>query len=180
MSTGIRRQDTTPPYPDAAQLAGLGDVPGEFRYTPRHATASGGLALPRGYLKWYDIHEPNTPVPFNTRDQARDFLRGEAAAGELELGGGLGFAVLHQSAPEAYELLACTWREGDQLWQAAYRRDGDGAFTDRGAPGMVQCVGELAVTCHERLAWSHYLASGRDEDAKRAYLADVLDGDIER
>ncbi len=91
MSTGIRRQDATPPYPDAAQLAGLGAVPRDYRHERRHVSPNSGLALPGGYLKWYDIHDRDSVVGFNTRDQARDFLRGEAASGRLELGGRPGF-----------------------------------------------------------------------------------------
>jgi hypothetical protein len=173
MSTGIRRQDTTPPYPDPAQLAGLGNA--ASGHATRRVGPGGGLALPGGYLKWYDIHHPDTAIPFNTRDQARDFLRGEAAAGRLELGGELGFALLHQAADETYVLLACTWHD-DELWQAAYRREGDGVFTARSG-GAVQGVAELGATCHERLAWSRYLGSARDEAAKRAYLADVFEGE---
>ncbi len=64
------------------------------------------------------------------------------------------------------------------MWQSAYRRDGDDAFTVRAGPGAVQCVWELGVTCHERLAWSRYLGSARDETAKRGYIADVIEGDL--
>lgn len=173
MSTGIRRQDTTPPYPDTAQLAGLGNA--TAGPAARHVGPGSGLALPGGYLKWYDLHDPDTAIPFNTRDQARDFLRGEAAAGRLRLSGELGFALLHQRADEAYVLLACRWRD-DELWQAAYCREGDGVFTARPG-GIVQGVAELGVTCHERLAWARYLASARDEAAKRDYLADVFEGE---
>jgi hypothetical protein len=181
MSTGIQRQDTIPPYPDAPQLAALGNVPAGYRHYRRHVSPCGGLALPGGYLKWYDIHDRDTTIPFNTRDQARDFLRGEAAAGRLRLCDELGFALLHRCAEETYVLAACTWREVDQLWQSTYRRDGDGVFTAiPHGPGhaAVQCLWELGTTGHERAAWARYLGSTRDEAAKRTYLADVFEGDL--
>lgn len=182
MSTGTKRQDSarhTPAYPDTAQLAGLGNVADSYRHEPKQVSPGGGLALPGGYLKWYDIHHPDATIPFNTRDQARDFLRGEAAAGHLELNGELGFALLHHCRDDFYFLIACTWRNDNEMWQTVYERAGDTAFACHARPeghSAAQCVWELGATGHERLAWTRYLRSPRDEAAKRTYLADVFEG----
>jgi hypothetical protein len=37
-------------------------------------------------------------------------------------------------------------------------------------------VWELGAVAHERLAWSEYLLSDRDEAARRAYLRDAFEG----
>jgi hypothetical protein len=184
MSTGTTRQGAShraAAYPDTAQLAGLGNVPGDYRHQVKHLSPGPGLALPGGFLKWYDLHGEDDPIMTVTRDQARDFLRGEATAGRLELRDELGFAVLHRCVDDFYFLLACTWRDGNELWQTVYERDGDGAFTPHECSGdhvATQRVWELGATCHERLAWARYLTSPRDEAAKRAYLADVVDGQV--
>lgn len=184
MSTGTTRQDSAEQqamYPDSALLATLGNVPRGYTHHVKQVDPCGGLAVPGGFLKWYDIHYPDAPVPFNTRDQARDFLRAEASAGRLALDDALGFVLLHRCQGEFYFLIACTWRNHNEMWQTVYERDGDGVFTfhprteDHAA---AQCVWELGATCHERVAWSRYLCSARDEAAKRDYLADVFTGEV--
>jgi hypothetical protein len=181
-STSTRKHDTPPQepaYPDSAQLAALGNVPGDYRHHPKQVSPASGLALPGGFLKWYDIHDPDAAIGPITRDQARDFLRGEAAAGRLDLRDELGFALLHRCSGDVYFLVACTWRHHNELWQTVYERDADGAFTPHprgGGHAATQCVWELTATGHERQAWKRYLDSRRDEPAKRSYLADVFAG----
>jgi hypothetical protein len=168
-----------PLLPDSAQLAGLGNVSADYRHTAKQVSPADGLALPGGYLKWYDIHRDDTTVPTDTRDQARDFLRSEASAGRLDLHDELGFVILHRCGEDFYYLLACTWRNDNEMWQTGYGRQGDEAFAlveHDGNHRATQCVWELAATVHERLAWTRFLLSERDEPAKRAYLSDVFTG----
>jgi hypothetical protein len=169
-----------PLLPDSTELARLGNPPEGYRHHAKHVEPGDGLAVPGGFLKWYDVHLPDDLIPLETRDQARDFLRGEASLGRLNLHGELGFVLLHRCGAEGYFLIACTWRETNELWQSVYWRSGDDVFapTDRAPDGhqATQCVWELAATCHERLAWITYLRSDRDEAAKRAYLADQYTG----
>ncbi len=40
------------------------------------------------------------------------------------------------------------------------------------------CVWELGAVCHEQDAWSRYLLSERDADARRAYLEAGLDATV--
>jgi hypothetical protein len=168
-----------PLLPDPAQLAGLGSVSADYRHNTKQVSPADGLALPGGYLKWYDIHRDDDAIPTDTRDQARDFLRGEASLGRLALHDELGFVILHRCGEDMYYLIACTWRNDNEMWQTAYGRQGDDVFALVDHPDThraTQCVWELAATAHERLAWIRYLGSDRDEAAKRAYLADVLTG----
>jgi hypothetical protein len=168
-----------PPLPDAAQLANLGTVAADYRHHTKQVDPDRGIALPGGFLKWYDVHSPDAPILPETQDQARDFLRGEAAAGRLALLGELGFVLLHRCGADTYFLIACTWRNANEMWQTVFLRTGDAAFAPVAHDGehrATQCVWELAPTAHERLAWSRYLDSARDEPAKRGYLRDVYSG----
>jgi hypothetical protein len=167
---------------DVAQLAVLGNVPTEYEHGEKVVRPSTDLAVPGAYLKWYDIHREDTEIPPGTREQARDFLRSEATAHRLDLRDELGFVVLHRCGADFYYLLVCTWRNHNEMWQTAYARDGDDAFApvprDDDHHAAVQCVWELGATVHERLAWTRYLMSDRDEAAKRAYLADRFTGAV--
>lgn len=169
-----------PLLPDPTELARLGNPPEDYRHRPKQVEPGDGLALPGGYLKWYDVHHVDDVIPMQTRDQARDYLRGAASTGHLDLRGELGFVLLHRCDGDTYFLIACTWRNANEMWQSVYWRVGDEAFAplprEEGDHLATQCVWELAATAHERLAWSRYLCSARDEPAKRAYLADQYTG----
>lgn len=172
---GYSDRETPDIEPDSAQLATLGNVPADYRHSAKHVRPSPAIALPGGYLKWYDVHRAEVEIPYQVREQARDFLRTEATAGRLNLRDELGFVILHRCGESFYYLLVCTWRNHNEMWQTGYARDGAEPFAlvkrteDHFA---VQCVWELGPTTHERTAWSRYLESDRDEAAKRAYLAD--------
>ena len=166
---------------DPAQLAGLGVIPPGYRHVSKLVRPSTAIALPGGYLKWYDVHLADVEIPFRVREQARDFLRTEATAGRLNLRGELGFVILHRCGDAFYYLLVCTWRNCNEMWQTGYARDGEEPFalvkrTEEHV--AMQCVWEMGATTHERTAWSHYLESERDEAAKRAYLADLFTGAV--
>jgi hypothetical protein len=170
-----------PLLPDPAELARLGNPPEGYRHRAKHVEPADGLAVPGGYLKWYDVHYPDDAIPLETRDQARDYLRGEASLGRLDLRDELGYVLLHRCDADAYFLITCTWRNANEMWQTVYWRAGDEAFAplprEPGDHLATQCVWELAATGHERLAWSRYLRSDQDEPAKRAYLADQYTGE---
>jgi hypothetical protein len=170
-----------PFLPDSAQLAALGAISEGYRHHTKEVRPRAGLAVPGAYLKWYDIHVAERPITSATRDAARDFLRSEATSGRLELRDELGFVLLHHCGEAFHLLVVCTWRAANELWQTIYQRDGDGPFElfpHGGQPHRgTQRVWELCATAHERLAWSRYLCSERDETAKRDYLADVFAGE---
>jgi hypothetical protein len=170
-----------PPLPDSAQLAALGNAPADYEHVGKQVEPADGIAVPGGYLKWYDVYPADAGIPPDTSDQARDLLRAEASAGRLGLRDELGFVILHRCGTDTYFLIVCTWRNHNELWQTVYLRQGDGVFALLPRDGdhlATQCVWELAATGHERLAWIRYLRSDRDEQAKRAYLADVFEGAV--
>jgi hypothetical protein len=169
-------------HPDPTQLACLGNVPDDYQHTDKRVCPAPDIALPGGYLKWYDIHRDGAEIPSGTRIQARDFLRSEATAGRLDLHDELGFVLLHRCGESYYFLLVCTWRNHNEMWQTLYSRDGDndafGPVEHEDQHRPAQCVWELGATAHERLAWTRYLTSDRDDTAKRDYLADRFAGPV--
>ncbi|GAA2842072.1 hypothetical protein [Crossiella cryophila] len=164
--------------PDTLDLSALGNIDPAWTHLRKQVTPAAELALPDARLKWYDVHRPDQPIPAATRTRAREFLAAEVAAGRVVTRGDLGFIVLHSSGTVLFALL-CLWRGVNEMWQAAYASTDGGPFTPaQQADGLTptQCVWELGPTTHERMAWSHYLESARDQDAKLAYLADRLTG----
>ena len=166
--------------PALLELSGLGEIPADWVHIDKQVTPrpDDDLALPSGYLKWYDVHAPDSSVAAAVRGEAREFLRAEVSAGSLDLQRELGFVVLHRSG-DFHFLIACVWRNINEMWQALYVKPMDGAFAPaRGAAAFkpTQCLWELGPTVHERAAWSRYLFSPRDDAAKRAYLEDRLTG----
>lgn len=164
---------------EEAKLAELGNVPSGYRHHERRVVAGAPLALPGALLTWYAVHRPEVAVPPAAEAGARDHLRSEAAAGRIERGHGLGFGVLHFSDTTAY-LIVGTWYRTQELWQSLFVRDLAGEAGHRrvhpGVDWSTIRVWEPAPVWHERQAWVRYLASDRDEAAKRAYLNDRMTG----
>jgi hypothetical protein len=133
------------------------------------------LTLYDAVLKWYDIAPEDLPVPLAVRALARRNLRDASKAGELALGDGLGFAILHRCGESFYFLLVCTWRNENELWETVWAKNGqtDVAFRPWPIGGPHRptfCVWELGAVCHERQAWSDFLRSSRGERDKESYL----------
>ncbi len=170
---------------DSGTLAGLGNIPAEYRHSEKLITPGPDLALPGSYLKWYDVRLPEVEIPAELAAEGRQFLADEVAAGRLAIDGELGFVICHRCGESFYFLLVCTWRNQNEMWESVYAQDcsaGSGAA----GPGFalvpqadhleVICVWELGAVLHEQQAWSRYLRSARDEQAKRDYLADRYRG----
>ena len=101
----------------------------------------------------------------------------------MPLSDDLGFVILHRCGPDFYFLITCTWRNDNELWETVWAKtgDADAAFSPWPAAGTHRpafCVWELGAVCHERLAWSRYLGSERDADARQAYLEDGLHAEV--
>jgi hypothetical protein len=160
-------------------LERFGTIPAEWIHVDKVVTPAAGLVLPHGYLKWYDVHPDGQPVDPAVQDRARAFVRAEADAGDLELQDEFGHVILHRSGSFHF-LIVCVWRSVNEMWQALYLSEGDGAFGpfqhDGKALRGTQCVWELGPTAHERQAWTRYLLSDRDEAAKRAFVDDQFSG----
>jgi hypothetical protein len=112
---------------------------------------------------------------------ARRNLRDAAKSGALELDEELGFVILHRCGESFYFLLVCTWRNDNELWETVWAKPGDGDVSFKpwprdGSHVPTFCVWELAAVGHERLAWSEYLLSARDDGARRVYVRSSYEG----
>jgi hypothetical protein len=152
----------------------------------RHATKTVEpalvIALGESWLKWYDIAPADEHVPAPIRALARGTLRGAVDSGAIELDDDLGFVILHRCGESFYFLLVSTWRNDNELWETVWAKTGDDVGFEpwqlEGSHRPTFCVWELGAVCHERDAWSRYLGSARDADAREAYLQDTFAGDV--
>ena len=153
----------------------------DYRHGLKHVRPASTVALGDAVLKWYDIAPPEEPVTEDVRALARRGLADAARLGELRLGEALGFVILHRCGPGVHFLLVSTWQNDNELWETVWAKDGDDdpefhPWPLDGSHRPTFCVWELGAVAHERLAWSHYLLSERDEAARRAYLRDAFEG----
>lgn len=163
--TVLEREGVTPTYEHVAKLV----VPGQ------------SVALGDAVLKWYEIAPEDAPVPAAVGDLARLGLADAARLGELRLGNTLGFVILHRCGESFYFLLVSTWQNDNELWETVWAKDGDDdpefhPWPVDGSHRPTFCVWELGAVAHERLAWTRFLRSGRDRDARLAYLRDSFSG----
>lgn len=164
-------------------VAGPPAVDPTYRHAAKLARPASTIALGEAVLKWYDIAPADDPLPDEVRALARRALAEGVRLGELRVVDGLGFVILHRCGDGFHFLLVQTWRNDNELWETVWAKDGD---DDPGFhPWPVEsghrptfCVWELGAVAYERLAWSRYLLSARDEAAKRAYLADAFEGAV--
>jgi hypothetical protein len=161
-------------------LEHAGVTPG-YRHVEKIVCNEPSLALDGAILKWYDIAPDDAPVPLALRALARRNLRDATRDGTLGALGELGFVILHRCGESFYFLLVCTWRNENELWETVWAKDGDSDVFFRpwpieGTHRPTFCVWELGAICHERQAWTRYLCSSRDDEAKRAYLRSSYEG----
>lgn len=147
------------------------------RITPAPAFEAAGL-----HLKWYDIAFTFLAVSPELNAEARQFLSGEIESGQFRGAQELGFVILHDCGDVVF-LLASTWRNSNELWETIYVKQPDNR---RGFEPMRHachhkptfCVWEMGAVAHEAQAWSRFLASERDDDAREAYFSDMYAGVI--
>jgi hypothetical protein len=154
-----------------------------YRHAPKHARPAPSIVLGEAVLKWYDIAPAEDPVPGDLRALARHDLADGVRLGEVRLGDGLGFVILHRCGDGFHFLLVQTWRNDNELWETVWAKVGEddpGFHPWPVEPGHrpTFCVWELGAVAHEREAWSAYLLSERDDHARRAYLRDVFEGAV--
>ena len=155
----------------------------DYLHVSKWITPSAPFNVEGASLKWYDIASGRHPVPDDIHDLARASVRNGAATGTLELGGDLGFVVLHRCGEAFYYLLVSTWQNENELWETVWAKDGVGDLTFKqwplaGTHHPTFCVWELAAVGHEQQAWTAYLQSARDIAARQAYLADAFSGEV--
>jgi hypothetical protein len=164
------------------QLTDLGNVvPAGYSYYEKVIAPAEGLQVPGAYLKWYDIYPADRPITEEQRAMTREFIASEAKEGRPALKSELGFVMLHR-AGKYLLLMIITWRNTNELWESIYHREVDGkswwAQEFDSSHRGTYCVWELGAVWHERNAWVRFIGSKRDEEAKRAYLADQFSGRV--
>jgi len=164
-------------------LAAVGNVvDGDYHHVTKVIVPRPALIRPDAYLKWYDLHRPDQRVRSDVDAEARAFLSAEADAGRLPIAGDLGFVIDHLSGDSVHLLLVFTWRGNNEMWESVYYKDIRDGGPFRLAPQTTHratiYVWEFGAVAHEHLAWTRYLRSNRDEQAKRAYVESQYAGEI--
>jgi len=158
----------------------LGNVPATYRHEWKVATAVDTLVLPGRVFKWYHVHSVGVPVAPTLDAEARGVLLDAAQGGAWAPEYGLNFALLHVASTHAF-LIAGVWRGHNELWERGYYKPvgSDDPFKRTelaGEDAPTMCVWELAVLCHERMAWHRYLFSAKTTADKHVWLADTYTG----
>src|SRR5688572_1275073 len=96
----------------------------EYVHYDKFVEPDKNIELLNSTLKWYDIAKPDEPVLPEIKDLARRFLEKESAGGNLNDFGNLGFVILHRCGKDFYFLLVNTWRNGNELWETVYAKNG--------------------------------------------------------
>jgi hypothetical protein len=153
----------------------------DYRHGLKLVEPASTVALGDAVLKWYDIAPRGEPVTEQVRALARRGLADAVRLGELRLGEALGFVILHRCGAGFHFLLVSTWQNDNELWETVWAKDGDDdpefhPWPLDGSHRPTFCVWELGAVAHERLAWSQYLLSDREEPARRDYLRDTFEG----
>ena len=159
------------------------DVEPGYRHDAKVATPQPSIMLGDAVLKWYDIAPAESPVPIAVRALARRCLRDGVKTGTLDVDAGLGFVILHRCGESFYFLLVSTWRNENELWETVWAKTDDGQvffhpWPLEGTHRPTFCVWELGAVAHERLTWTSFLRSPRDDAARRAYLRDCFEGAV--
>jgi hypothetical protein len=151
-------------------------VDAAYRHGPKRAVSRDPIETSRATLKWYDLHRDDAPVPGAIELLARECI----AETPLEVPG-MGFVILHRCGTDFYFLIACTWRNSNELWTTVFYKDGDrmDAFAlfprdDTHKPCF--CVWELVPVWHETQSWARFIGTTRDAAAAVAWLADRYSG----
>jgi hypothetical protein len=153
---------------DIAQLSnllphGIGVVP-DYRHVPKEVVPGDPVQTRSALLKWYDIHPFACPIPLAVNALARAAVD----SGRLPIQG-MGFVVLHRCDADFYFLIACSWRNENELWQTVWHKNGDSmddfiVFPRDPAHLPTYCVWELVPIWHEQQAWTRFLGSNRGLD----------------
>lgn len=146
-----------------------------YVHRPKEVTVRDPVIAGSALLKWYEVHAPGAPVPEEVRGLAQAAFRDGRLAVE-----GFGFVVLHRCGESFHFLIASTWRNENELWQAVWYRDGAmerfEEFPRDGGQKPTFCVWELVPVLHEQRAWERFLRSPRDAAAAEHWLAERYQG----
>lgn len=159
----------------------LQSVAPEYKHYDKFAEPDEMFGLKNSTLKWYNLAKQNEPVPDEVNKLARTFLTKESESGSLKDLGELGFVILHRCGADFYFLLVNSWRNGNELWESVYAKNGEAQegfapFVFENLHRGTFCVWELAVVWHEKHAWEHFLLSAKIEIDETKYLQNKYRG----
>lgn len=160
--------------------APTGNVPESYTHYSKRITPGDDLNVADAQLKWYDIRRADAVISEGVKEDAREFLAAEAEAGRLNIQGELGFVILHLCGESFFFLIVNTWRSANELWESVYAKEGDGPFEPwprETTHKPTFCVWELGAVIHEQKAWSQFLYSARDENARLIWAGDRFSGE---
>lgn len=143
---------------------GIGVAP-DYRHVHKEVVPGEIVQTRQALLKWYNIHPVTHPVPLAVSALARAALE----SGRLAMQG-LGFVVLHRCDADFYFLIACSWRNENELWETVWYKNGNAmadfaVFPRDPAHLPTYCVWELVPIWHEQRAWSRFLGTDRGLDS---------------
>jgi len=127
-----------------------------------------------GSMKWYELSENDNEYG-NAIDVSLQSLARDTVATLVEPDD-IGFVIVHACANDITLILACRWRNNNEIWETVFVHRGTGDFeTVAGADPTraTYCVWELEIVNAERLAWITFLRSNRDEMSLDRYLRDA-------
>ena len=152
-------------------------VEADYVHYAKHARPVSPAAAAGVFLKWYSLAVPERSHTDVEIAAAQAFLLHEISVGNLALTGEVGFVVQHRIATMDV-FYVCSWNGNNELWETHYFKPLDSdeyAVGHHATKFPTFCVWVLAIVHHETAAWSRYLSSVRDGDARAAYCADRLD-----
>jgi hypothetical protein len=160
-----------------SQLDEVGD-PASYRHVSKVIHSSAAVREARRRNAWgYRDRRGDRPCRARWRHWRAPACRrptAEALAGEL------GFVILHRCVAElllpAHHELAQRERVVETVWPRPRRCALLEPWLVEGPHRPTFCVWELRAVCHEPGAWTRYLRSARDADAKQSYLEDTYSG----
>ncbi|MCM3906351.1 MAG: curli production assembly/transport protein CsgE [Pyrinomonadaceae bacterium] len=164
-----------------SSLARLAETDSGISESYRHITKSvkpgESLELSEAVIKWYEVYPQDLPLP----DEIRQLARACLTKTPLEFPG-LGFVLLHRCGQDFYFLIACTWRNNNEILETVFYKDGVAMsefapFPREGSHKPAFCVWELVPVWHEQQAWVRFLNSPRDEAAAQMWVRDQYEGD---
>lgn len=160
----------------AQQLERDSGVDPGYRHGPKQVVPREPIETPAAILKWYDLHRSDSPVPDAITALARTCI----ARTPLEVPG-MGFVIDHRCGSDFYFLIACTWRNSNELWTTVFYKDGDrmsefARFPRDATHKPCFCVWEMVPVWHETQAWARFIATARDSAAAEAWLRDRYTG----
>ncbi len=134
-------------------LAQVGTIRVDYFHHQRLARSTEPLVTDSCVLRWNEVFLADAPISPELDRRARARVIAAFMNGEIPVGEGLGFVVLHHSTARDY-LLVGVWTQIQEMWEVLFVRDATGAQefgrVQTGVDSSTLCVWEMAPVWHER------------------------------